>query len=134
MPSNPGHREQLQPVLPYQRLGGAAGKTRRPHPPISGRHDAWMSKLYETGRFAEVSDLDLVTSRTDVARIVNEMLNDLRAHPTAWENSTLANFLEALSASLEGLPHLYTNRGESFPNQATWKVFAEALVMASGYE
>lgn len=93
-----------------------------------------MSNPYETGRFAEVSDLDQVTSHTDAARIVDEMLNDLRVHPTEWENSTLANFLEALSASLEALPPLYANRGESFPDQPTWKLFAEALVMASGYE
>lgn len=93
-----------------------------------------MSNPHETGRFAEVSDLDRVTSHTDVARIVNEMLNDLRAHPTEWENSTLSDFLEALSASLEGLPALYANRGESFPVQPTWKLFVEALVMASGYE
>lgn len=100
----------------------------------SGGHDADVSNPYETGRFAEVSGLDRVTSHTDAARIVDEMLNDLRVHPTEWENSSLANFLEALSASLEALPPLYANRGESFPDQPTWKLFAEALVMASGYE
>ncbi len=93
-----------------------------------------MSNPYETGRFAEVSGLDQIASHTDLARVVNEMLSDLRRHPSDWENPTLERFLDALSASLEGLPSLYANRGESFPDQPTWKLLAEALVMASGYE
>jgi hypothetical protein len=28
----------------------------------------------------------------------------------------------------------YANRGECFPESPTWKILAEALVMASGYE
>lgn len=46
----------------------------------------------------------------------------------------LERFLEALAASLEGLPGLYAGRGERFPESPTWKISAEALVMASGYE
>jgi hypothetical protein len=55
-----------------------------------------MTSPYDTGRFAEVSDLDLakVHSHTDVARIVEQMHNDLRAHPDAWENPTLDRFLD----------------------------------------
>ncbi|MFI6262851.1 hypothetical protein [Micromonospora sp. NPDC051006] len=89
---------------------------------------------YDTGRGAEVTDLDQVTSRPDVARVVDEMLNDLREHPGEWENATLERFLDALSASLDALPQLYANRGETLLVQPTWKIFAEALVMASGYE
>jgi hypothetical protein len=89
---------------------------------------------YETGRSADVGDLDQVVSHADVARIVEQMLSDLRAEPSAWENPTLDRFLEALAASLDALPNLYTNRGEQLPAQPTWKTFAEALVMASGYE
>jgi hypothetical protein len=93
-----------------------------------------MSSPYDTGRFADVGDLDQVASHTDAARIIEQMLDDLRAHPDEWENSTLERFLDALAASLEGLPPLYANRGEPFPAAPTWKLFTEALVMASGYE
>ncbi|WP_038840537.1 DUF7660 family protein [Salinispora arenicola] len=93
-----------------------------------------MSNPYETGRFAAVSDVDQVASRDDVARVVREMVDDLRRNPGAWENSTLERFLDALSVSLTALPNLYANRGESFPDQPNWKILAEALVMASGYE
>lgn len=62
------------------------------------------------------------------------MLTDLRTHPTAWENPTLERFLDALAARLEALPTLYLNRGEQLPDQPTWKLLAETLVAASGYE
>lgn len=62
------------------------------------------------------------------------MAADLREHPDEWENSTLDRFLEALAAVLDGLPYLYANRGEQLPSTATWKILAEALVSASGYE
>lgn len=93
-----------------------------------------VKRPYETGRFAEVGDLGQVNSRPDVAQVVHRMLDDLLAHPDEWENPTLGRFLEALTASLEGLPRVYANRGEQFPEAPTWKVFAEALVMATGYE
>jgi len=89
---------------------------------------------YDTGRFAEVGDLDHVSSPDEAAEIVQHMLRDLLAHPDEWENPTLDRFLEALAASLEGISQAYTNRGEQFPQVPTWKVFAEVLVMATGYE
>lgn len=93
-----------------------------------------MKGPYDTGRFAEVGDLSQVGSRIDLAQVIQRMLSDLLAHPDEWENSTLDRFLEALAASLGGLPGLYANRGEQLPEPPTWKVFAEALVMATGYE
>lgn len=93
-----------------------------------------MSSGYETGRFANAGDLSHVSSHTDVARVAESMLTDLRNHPDEWENPTLERFLDALAASLEGLPGLYANRGERFPESPTWKILAEAVVMASGYE
>jgi hypothetical protein len=93
-----------------------------------------MNSGYETGRFADVGDLGQVASHTDAAQVTERMLADLRAHPAEWENPTLERFLDALAASLEALPGLYANRGEPLPDPPTWKVFTEALVMASGYE
>lgn len=98
------------------------------------RHDGRVKGPYETGRFADVGDVSQVGSRIDLARVIQLMLSDLLAHPDEWENPTLDGFLEALEASLRGLPGLYANRGEQLPEDPTWKIFAEALVMASGYE
>jgi hypothetical protein len=93
-----------------------------------------MNSDYGTGRFANAGDLSQVSSHADVAQVAERMLADLRAHPAEWENPTLERFLDALAASLEGLPGLYANRDDHFPEPPTWKIFAEALVMASGYE
>jgi hypothetical protein len=93
-----------------------------------------MKGPYDTGRFAEVGDIDQVNSPGEAAEIVQCMLRDLLAHPDEWENSTLDRFLEALAESLEGIPQLYANRGAQFPQTPTWKIFTEVLIMASGYE
>ena len=95
-----------------------------------------MTSAYDTGRFADISDQDLTTvaSHGDAARIVEQMLTDLRMHPDEWENPTLERFLDALAASLNAVEQLHTNRGETIPPQPSWKLLAELLVMASGHE
>lgn len=98
------------------------------------RHHDRMSSPYETGRSANVGELDQVASHADVTRVVEEMLSDLRQHPDQWENLTLERFLDALSASLSALPSLYANEGKELPEQPSWRILAEVLVMASGYE
>jgi hypothetical protein len=70
----------------------------------------------------------------DVARVIEQMRSDLREHPDAWENPTLDDYLDALAAVLEAIPELHFNRGEHPPEVPTWKLVAETLVMATGYE
>jgi len=86
-----------------------------------------MSSSYAPGRFAELAGLDLAWTRTgpgpgqvqaDIARIVEQMFDDLRAHPTEWENSTLERFLDALAASFDALPSRYANRTPTGPRPA----------------
>lgn len=91
---------------------------------------------FETGRFAPISRKDLrgTSSRDDVSHVVRRMLDDLQAHPHAWENHTLERFLDALARCLDAQPQLYTNLGEQYPATAEWRLFAEALVAATGYE
>ena len=95
-----------------------------------------MSSAYETGRFAYIrpDEVEQVTTPTEAAEIVALMLADLHAHPTEWENHNLERFLTALQSSLEALPWLYRNRGDVFPDQPSWKQFAEVLIMATGRE
>ncbi|WP_027346541.1 DUF7660 family protein [Hamadaea tsunoensis] len=87
-------------------------------------------------RFANVPEgqLDSVRSNTEAAQIVALMEADLQARPDAWENTTLASFLDALTRCIEAQPQLYANLGESYPVTPSWKQFAEALVAATGYE
>jgi hypothetical protein len=92
--------------------------------------------LYETGRSADVPDEDLqeVESAEDVAHIVERMAADLEAHPTEWENHTLVRFLDALARCLDAQRQLYLNTGRTYPDAASWALFAEALIAATGYE
>ncbi len=103
--------------------------TRRAVHPPRLRHDECMKGQWDTGRFAEVGDLNHVGSRLEAAEVVRRMLEDLLAHPDEWENATLDRFLDALAASLESIPGVYGHRGEQFPDEPTWKIFAEALVV-----
>jgi len=85
------------------------------------RDDEQLSSSYDTGRFAEVAGLDLldqVATHADIARIVEQMFDDLRAHPTEWENSTLERFLDALAASFDALPSRSANRTPTGPRPA----------------
>lgn len=72
--------------------------------------------------------------RSDVVDVVQQMLADLRAHPTAWENPSLERFLDALAGCLEAVPGGDVVHGERAPAQLTWRLLAEILVKASGYE
>ncbi|CUU59597.1 hypothetical protein Ga0074812_12968 [Parafrankia irregularis] len=93
-----------------------------------------MSSFYDTGRFAEVTGLDQVTTHADVMAIVNQMLADLRDDPGAWANPTLDQYLDALGACLESLPSTGASRGAHLPDGPTWRLLAEMLVKATGYE
>jgi hypothetical protein len=81
--------------------------------------------MYETGRFANV-DPSRVVTKQDVALLVEAMVEDLRRHPDEWENQTLERFLDALGASLAS--------GRDWPEHLGWRLLAEALITASGYE
>ena len=93
-----------------------------------------MSSIWHTGRFANVEGEDQIATRTDVTAIIDQMVADLQLHPDEWENRTLESFLEGLARSLRDLNGLYANRGEKLPAQPSWKMLAEVLIMASGYE
>ena len=81
--------------------------------------------MYETGRFADV-DPSSVETREDTIAVIGAMTADLHLHPEAWENPTLERFLEALGALLE-------SRWLQ-AEEPSWRLVAEALVSASGYE
>jgi hypothetical protein len=88
-----------------------------------------MSPDYETGRFAHVTDIDQVATAADVQRVLSEMRSDLQNHPDEWENPTLDRYLDALAASVETLEEAHSGG-----QQPTWRLVAELLVKASGYE
>jgi hypothetical protein len=92
-----------------------------------------VTDAYETGRAAEV-DTSRATSREDVVNVVRAMATDLRNHKDDWQNASLDTYLDALASSIEEVDEIYPDRGEVVPDQPSWQLVAQLLVMASGYE
>jgi hypothetical protein len=86
---------------------------------------------YETGRATHV-DSSNVETRDDFARFLSAVLADFRATGEAdWENGTLDRFLDGLSAFAAAR---VVEAQEPDQEQASWRLFAEILLAATGYE
>lgn len=86
---------------------------------------------YETGRATDV-DPGNVETRDDFARFLSAVLADFRSTGEAeWENGTLDRFLDGLAAFADA--RVVETLG---PDQelASWRLFAEILQAATGYE
>ena len=91
-------------------------------------HDAVS---YENGRATD-ADPRNVETRDDFARFLSVVLADFRSTGEAeWENGTLDRFLDGLSAFAD-------TRVVEAPGfdqeQASWRLFAEIVRAATGYE
>lgn len=85
---------------------------------------------FETGRFTS-ADPSTVTDRDSFGDFLNVVLGDYQLGDGAseWGNSSLDHFLEALASFAEA-------RVVDRPRQedASWRLFAEMVVAATGYE
>jgi hypothetical protein len=95
--------------------------------------DDGVTDPYDTGRPADVETSHVATA-DDLAGVIHAMVNDLRKHKDDWANTSLDAFLDALATSVEDIEQRYAARGEAVPDQPSWRLFAELLVAASGYE
>ena len=55
-------------------------------------------------------------------------------NPDKWENNTLQNFLEAMSAWANDMEGYYKNWNLPIPENVNWKPFADILLGAVVYE
>ena len=85
---------------------------------------------YETGR-STTADPSSVTDRDSFGDFLELVLGDFRlgGGATEWENATLEDFLEALAAFSEA-----RLVGETEQDRASWQLFAQMIVAATGYE
>lgn len=86
---------------------------------------------YETGRAAD-SDPSRVETREDFARFLSALLADFRATGASeWENGTLDRFLDAFAAVAGARA---VDAPERQQERASWRLFAEIVQAATGYE
>lgn len=85
---------------------------------------------YETGRATRASPAR-VASRDDFASFVEVVLGDFEVGggATEWQNATLADFLDGLTMFAEA--RVVGVEGQEEPS---WRLFAEMIVAATGYE
>ena len=82
--------------------------------------------MYDTGR-ATTADWRRVHSHRDFVTFLDQVLADFRAGgEQEWENGTLDRFLDGLTA--------YANEARDLPEQPTWRVLADLIHAATGYE
>ncbi len=75
-----------------------------------------------------------IKTREDLACFIQALGDDVRAHPTWWQNKTLDSYLDALVSVTESLGQRFKNRGEALPEQPTWKLVGDLLLAARIYE
>jgi hypothetical protein len=86
---------------------------------------------YETGRAADV-DPSRVDTREDFAHFLSAVLADFRATGASeWENGTLDRFLDAFAAFTDAR---VVDVPEQQQEHASWRLFAEIVQAATGYE
>jgi hypothetical protein len=88
--------------------------------------------MCDTGRFADVSHevIDAVSGPSELAAVIQVMLDDFSTGGGEWENGTLPRYLESLGAYIEA----HFDRSDDRRRELTWFNLANALVAASGYE
>ena len=76
-----------------------------------------------------------VVTRAEISEVVRELRNDLIEKPDEWENITLENYLEAISAYTNDVQAVYKNLGVDVDaDLPTWETFSKILKGASIYE
>jgi hypothetical protein len=87
---------------------------------------------YDTGRFAEV-ETGPVNTRSDFAALLSAVLKDFRSGGEAeWENGTLERFLDGLAAFADArVSDEFADVDQEAPS---WRLFADIVVAATGYE
>ncbi|MFC3831715.1 MULTISPECIES: hypothetical protein [Deinococcus] len=77
---------------------------------------------------------EAVQTHHDLAEFVRHLLRDYQADAGTWENITLPDFLQAMSAWIDDIGGWYANRGEAIPDHPSWATFAQILGAATVYE
>lgn len=77
---------------------------------------------------------DAVGSRDHFVDFLIALRKDAVMHPEEWQNKTLDEYLEALSAWVRDMDGYYRNNNRPVPELPDWKNVAEMMLAAKSYE
>jgi hypothetical protein len=76
-----------------------------------------------------------VNDRESFSQFLELLRKDLLDNPESWENDTLPNFLEALSAYTSAIQGYYNNMNENVnADNPSWSTFKDIFLGAKIYE
>ena len=76
-----------------------------------------------------------INDRTSFIEFINLLHEDFIKQPETWENSTLGDFLEAMSRYTEDIDGYYANTNQNInADIPSWQVFADILKGSVVYE
>ncbi len=76
-----------------------------------------------------------VTDRDAFIKFLDLLRKDYLSNPDSWENKTLPDFLESLSAYAEDIQGYYDNMKQDVnADQPSWQTFADIFKGAKVYE
>ena len=76
-----------------------------------------------------------ITDRQSFAKFLDLLCKDFLDNPEKWENKTISDFLEALSAYTEDIQGYYDNMKQNVnANKPDWQTFADIFKGARIYE
>lgn len=75
-----------------------------------------------------------VSSKDDLADLIEALKEDLAKNSEEWENPTLDRFLDAMASWVRSMDNYYRNTGQAPVVSPTWSVFADILLAAKVYE
>ena len=78
--------------------------------------------------------LEDVETREDLVVFIKQMELEIANKECNWENTTLENYLEAMSGFVNDMNGLYINLNINIKNEPMWRVFARILQAATIYE
>ncbi|MGN7784603.1 DUF7660 family protein [Niabella sp. 22666] len=76
-----------------------------------------------------------IHNRQTFIEFITQLRIDFTKNSDNWENKTLPDFLEAISAYAEDIQGYYDNTQQNInANEASWKLFADIFKGATMYE
>lgn len=75
-----------------------------------------------------------VSDRFSLAKFIRALAEDCRRNEESWQNLTIYDFLESLSAWLPVADRYYENLGKVLPDEPSWLFFVEMILAAKVYE